>query len=249
MIHVIQTAFNNPTAIAKSLERFAKQTDTEGLEITKTVYDCLYPIPDYAKNREEIEQAALYYGWTYKKMEKNLGQNGNLNLIFKQLKGKAKREDVVAFWEPDSNVNRQDWLKACFECMQDKSFHNIGFITPTRQPAWILENNGQELNIAGHKCRYLVWPGGWPMGIYSYGFIEDMKALYMSHEYYGGTEGNILHALNSTDHSGLMFCDITDEGCIEDFDSSYIAWKAETIRLAKGSQKDFRDWLIARGLL
>jgi hypothetical protein len=248
-VFVIQTAFNNPTAIAKSLERFTKQTQQEGLEIEKILYDCLYPLPNYANNRKQIEDAAKYYGWQYVKMDKNLGQNGNLNKVFQDLKGKTKRNDVIAFWEPDSSVNRRDWLYACYKCLADTSFARIGFITPTRHPDWILGNQGKEVEIAGYRCRDLIWPGGWPMGIYSYGFIEDMQELYVSHEYYGGTEANILNAINRTGYKGLMFCDITDEGDLNDFDYSYIQWKAETIHLPKGSQKDFRDWLIEKNLL
>ena len=81
------------------------------------------------------------------------------------------------------------------------------------------------------------------MGIYTWDFIKDMKSLYVSHDYYGGTEGDILNALSSTDRSGLMFEEIEDITNIDNFDVEYIAWKAETIRIPKGSQLDFVDWL------
>jgi hypothetical protein len=248
-VFVIQLGFNNPTVIAKSMERFAKQTETTGLDITYWFYDALYPLPSPSKNRKDLEEACKYYGWEYRRLDKNEGQNGNLNTIFSSLKIHAKPEDLVAFWEPDSDVQQRDWLYACYKTTLDKSFHNIGFVTPHRRPEWVLNNQGQRLKIAGYNCRHLTWPGGWPMGIYTYGFIQDMQSLHMSHEYYGGTEGNILNALNNTNHVGLMFEDIEDRMNIDHFDPAYISWKAETIRLHKGSQLDFKDWLNQRGLI
>jgi len=243
-IYLILNGFNNPTVISKAIERFYEQTDVQGLDISYHLIDSLYPLPDFEQNRKELVELCEHHYWFYKRLEKNLGQNGNFNVITKMWEEEwnPAREDVIAFWEPDSNVNRKDWLKACL-ILFEKAYHPCGFITPGRYPAWIIENQGQERDIEGIKCRQLTWPGGWPMGIYRWGFIEDLKQLPVSHRYYGGTEGNILHCLNVTNHIGLMTTEILDPGTIEDFDPEYIGWKAETIRLPSNEQLDFAEWL------
>lgn len=250
MIHVLLNGYNNPYVIRKAVERFYEQTDLEGLEIGSfTLIDSLYPFPlgKFDDNRNEMVSIALDHNWSYLRLDKNLGQNGNFNTLVDWLKANKKlsRNDTIAFWEPDSNVTHRSWLKAC-EILFEKAYHHCGFITPGRKPDWIMTNQGAEREVAGIKVRPLCWPGGWPMGIYRWGFIEDMKQLPVSHQYYGGTEGNILHCLNVTNHIGLMMTEILDPGTNEGFDPEYIGWKAETIRLPSSEQLDFEAWARKR---
>lgn len=246
-IYVILNGYNNPTVIRNAVKRFYDQTDIDGLDISFHLIDSLYPLPNFEENRLALFNICEEHLWAYIRLDKNEGQNGNFNKITEIWKKdwNPAREDIIAFWEPDSNVNNRAWLRSCVTLF-DKAYHHCGFITPGRLPEWILTNNGEERLVADIKVRQLTWPGGWPMGIYRWGFIEDMKQLPVSHRFYGGTEGNILHCLNVTNHIGLMMTEILDPGTIEAFDPEYIGWKAETIRLPSEQQLEFTEWLKKR---
>lgn len=251
-VYLILNGYNNPKVIHDSLTRLHEQTDMEGIDIeAKILIDSLYPFPlhKYNEIRSQFEKLAFGFNFILWRLTENLGQNGNFNVIVQNLLQtfKPNREDVIAFWEPDSNVTHKSWLKDCLTLFE-KAYHPCGFITPGRMPAWIIENQGEERVIEGIKVRQLSWPGGWPMGIYRWGFIEDMQQMPMSHDYYGGTEGNIMHKLNVTNHIGLMMTEVLDPGLIDGFDPEYIGWKAETIRLPKGQQLEFGAWIKKKTL-
>lgn len=245
MIKVVFNCFNNPKVMNRQMEAFYDLTDLSDLNYSFLLTWPRYPLPSIEEGRANFLECLAKYGvagWEYE----NQGQTRNFNQIARHIEAEMSPRDTLAFWEPDCRPSNRSWLKASVAVLGDTSFHPVGFVTPHRMPAWVYGNQGRDLCLAGYHGKQITWPGGFPMGIYSWDFVKDLQSMKESYAYYGGTELDICSSLNYCNRVGFMFRDIEDQMSVVDSDPEYIAWKVETIRLPSEQQKDFSVWLRER---
>ena len=239
MIYVAVMGFNNPKVINGTFERFENLTDYTGLNLVKIFYDCHYPLPNKVDNKVEYKKACEKYGWEYRALEKNFGQDGNINKIFEDLK--LEDQDLLLFWDPDNYPAKNTYLK---NLVTHISAHpEVGYCTLWREhPEFDMRGTQGVLIEEVPRFRYIIGgPGGWPMAIWRAEFMKKAGGLHQTHSYYGGTEGNILMALRRAGMCGTMLEDEQDLMICVDNDQFYIAWKHIVINHLV--HPDFEEWL------
>lgn len=238
MIYICVLGYNNDRVIHETLHRTWSHSSNEE-RYRRYFFDPHYPLGDAKTRKLLCEQHAF----SYVDLCKNQGQDGNFKAMARWMRMivEIKDDDVVCIWDPDNLPSTTTMLYLAQEIF--KADAEVGFLVPRREPEWVYNNQGQEIKIAGQRVRELTWPGGWPMSLFAGRFFRRLpELLQQSHEFYGGTEGNVLNALKRAGLKGYMFTDISDHMTSVEFDGAYIAWKQQVITQS-GKQISFDDWL------
>ena len=235
-IAVSMLGFDNGVRIERALERFYRETDLPyEIEIDFYLFALGYPIPTPETNFIELQMLASRHNINLCVMH-NAGQDGNLIQVQKLLASKSY--DALVFYDADTKPNRSSWLTDALDVMAHDD--KCGFVTINcSMTDNALCQQTEHLDVSGVKCARLRWPGGWPMLMFSRHFPWHHFGKTFS--FYGGTEGNILDALNKSQMHGYMMREHDDMQDTDDRDHEYTAWKHYAI--TRPDAKSLADWL------
>jgi len=219
-IAVCMLAFDNGVRIDRAIERFYAETDLPSeIEIDFYLFALGYPIPTPETNYLELQMLASKHNVNLCVME-NQGQDGNIIQVHKMLASQA--HDAIVFYDADTRPNKRSWLTDALDVMAHDD--KCGFVTINcSRTDNALCQQTEHLDVSGVKCAKLIWPGGWPMLMFASRF--SWQHFNKTFSYYGGTEGNILDALNKSQMHGYMLREHDDLQDLDDRDGEYLAWK------------------------
>lgn len=249
-VHIITLGFDNTVRIISTIGRFFVETDTEGLDLEFYVVDAKYPYPNVGANTLNLCQY-LWQSTTISPfpvhprllvLPKNFGQTGNYNYL--RDKFEYDDNDVIVFYDTDVRPAKSSWLKDKLRVLSSPETAFVTMNCSITDNA--LKHQGQEVSVNGVPCRAVNWPGGWPSGAWKGSFFRN--GLIVTHEFYGGTEYNIMIAWRKMGMQGYMMTEHDDLRALEGLDPCYQEWKQSVIAVA-GHQQSFEDFLKERKLI
>ena len=250
-VHIVTLGFDNTERIVRTIDRFFKETDYEGLDIIYHIVDARYPYPSQAANVLNLCQflwrVALADHYPVPMhliiLDRNYGQTGN----YVELKTRFEFEDddVIVFYDTDVRPDKPSWLKDKIKVLGSPLTAFVSMNCSVTDNA--IQHMGALTDINGIKCRPMTFPGGWSTGAWSGKFFRAAP-LKVTHEFYGGTEYNIQCAWRALGLQGYMMCDHDDLRDLEGMDACYNEWKHSVIAV-EGKQVDFEAYLKERKLI
>ena len=234
-IGIVMLGFDNGVRIERAIERFYSETNLKDINVDFYLFALGYPIPTPETNFIELQMIASKRSINLCVMP-NQGQDGNLIQAHKMLASKSY--DAIVCYDADTKPDRSTWLSDALDVMAHDS--KCGFVTINcSRTDNALCQQTEHLDVAGVKCAKLIWPGGWPMLMFARTF--PWRLFRKTFSYYGGTEGNILDALNKAKMHGYMLREHDDLQDLEDRDAEYLAWKHYAI--VRPEAMSLADWL------
>lgn len=233
-IAVCILAYDNWQRVNATMERFVKETDTTGLDISRYVFYVGYPLPSTRENFDNIMTASKMHQWKLCVMD-NKGQDGNIRQMAEMLNGKA---DIFVPYDTDVAPRDPMWLKDAIKVFEaDAKCAAVTMNCKITDDALCQQRHHDD--VGGVPVKELIWPGGWPITMMRMSWL--IQGYEQWHSYYGGTEGAILKAIRERDMIGYMLTNHDDGRCLNGQDVEYQHWKAYAI--AKPDAKSFEEWL------
>jgi len=227
--------YDNHKRVTATMQRFAQETNIDGLNIEKYMFHVPYPKPSLDENQKETLYSAGKYGWKWCYMT-NDGQDRNLMKMAQCLKDTGC--GIFVPYDCDVRPDNDNWLQDTVKIFEADS--KVGaVIMNTKCTDNSLQHQRLREPIAGVPVRNVVWHGGFGMTMMRMTWLLNGYKAY--HSFYGGTEYAILESLKNAGLDAVMLENHDDIRYMDGQDPEYAQWKHYS--LPKADAVSFEDWL------